>query len=209
MGKEYLTGIRALEFARLFHQGLRKDGCTPEFAHQLSIARYVKTLHNSLMFPEETMACVFLHDTPEDADVGFEELEQRFGQRVAEATRLVTKKFRGEKIPKETYFSQMAQCPIASVVKGADRMHNLQTMQPAFSLTKQRHYCEETESFILPMLKRARRNIPEQEAVYENIKLSLENQIEFIRALHEAALSSDDLVNREVLEDMDTSLKES
>jgi len=30
-----------MEFARSYHAGLRKDGITPEFEHQLSIALYV------------------------------------------------------------------------------------------------------------------------------------------------------------------------
>ena len=184
LGRGFHIALRALEFAAKFHTGKRKDG-SPEFDHQVTIALYIRTLADLLEYPEETLAAVFLHDVCEDHDVGFDEIEAKFGRRIRDAVIRLTKIHRGVKIPPEVYFSNMAKDVIASVVKGADRMHNMQTMNAVFSESKQIEYIKETLDFILPMLKEARRSFTKQEPVYENVKLVLLTQIELIRiALH-------------------------
>lgn len=183
---EYYKVLDALEYAAKFHQGRRKDGHTPEFQHQLEIVQYVRTFSSGLMFPAETMAVGLLHDVAEDYDVGFEELEDRFGKSIAHPVMLLTKKHRGRKVPAELYFAGIAKDPIASVVKGSDRINNLQSMLGVFSLDKQSSYCKETLEFFLPMLKEARRTFAQQEPVYENIKLMLKSQLVLLQAVRDA-----------------------
>jgi (p)ppGpp synthase/HD superfamily hydrolase len=181
LGRGYHTALAALEFATKFHTGTRKDGTTPEFDHQVTIALYIRTLVDLLDYPEETLAAVFLHDVCEDHDVGFDEIEVQFGRRIRDAVIRLTKVHRGVKVPPEVYFDKIATDPIASVVKGADRMHNMQTMNAVFSEAKQTSYIQETLDYILPMLKKARRSFTKQEPVYENVKLVLLTQIELIK----------------------------
>ncbi len=76
----------------------------------------------------------------------------------------------------------MATDPIASIGKGGDRMHNLQSMIGVFTKDKQKNYVTEAENKIIPMLKLARRNFPQQELAYENIKLVLNTQMQLIKA---------------------------
>lgn len=178
--------VEALDYAERFHCGVRKDGFTPEFEHQLSIAHYLRTMHYALRYPAETLIVALLHDVAEDFDIGFEELEQRFGARVVHSLKLLTKKHRGVEIPPEVYVPAIAADPIAAPVKGADRIHNLGSMVGVFSLDKQKRYCEESRSLHLPMLKAARRNHPDQEMVYENIKLMLNSQLALLSAAHVA-----------------------
>lgn len=106
-----------------------------------------------------------------------------FGDLVAQATRKVTKTWRGKSFDEDTLFEAMADCPVASVVKGGDRIHNLQSMVGVFTLEKKRSYLEETERQILPMLKRAERNFPEQEPAYKNIRTVLKMQVSLVDAL--------------------------
>ena len=75
---------------------------------------------------------------------------------------------------------------IASVVKGADRIHNVQTMIDVFTYEKQKEYIRETQEFIVPMLKEARRRFPRQEPAYENIQHVLVSQAELLQAVHNA-----------------------
>lgn len=179
----YFVALEAMEYAAGFHDGLRKDDVTPEFNHQLSIAHYIRTLLPSLRHPIESLATVFLHDVCEDYDVGFDEIESRFGPVIGRSTRLMTKKHRGIVKPRELYFSEMAEDPIASVDKGGDRIHNIQTMKDAnWTFEKQKSYVEEVRADFLPMLKRARRNFPDQELAYENIKHVLTSQVQLIEA---------------------------
>ena len=148
-------------------------------------AQYLRTLPG-LLFPEQTLAAIFFHDTPEDHGIAFGEIQSLyaddpgFGAVVAEAARKVTKKWRGQKFDEATLSQGMADCAIASVVKGGDRIHNLQSMGGVFPLAKQRAYLEETERWILPMLKAAERNFPEQEPAYKNIRTILKMQVSLI-----------------------------
>ena len=80
----------------------------------------------------------------------------------------------------DSYYNEIAEDPIPSVVKPADRMHNVQTMIGVFSVEKREAYIEETHHYVLPMLKKAKRSFPEQETVYENEKHILLSQIELI-----------------------------
>lgn len=183
---EYLAAIHAYDFAREYHTGKRKDGVTPEFFHQLCIGQYLRTLHTSLMHPSQCLAVAALHDVSEDYFVPNSQLQTRFGALIATAAELLNKLLPdGSKKDIEQYFENISRCPIASIVKGADRIHNLQTMVGVFSAKKQREYLDETKNYFLPMIKRARRAFPEQEPAYENIKLMLNSQIQLL----EAALS--------------------
>ncbi len=186
-GRKYYKAVAALEFASDFHKGIRKDGVTPEFHHQVSIALYLRTLYN-LRHPEDILAAAFLHDVVEDYDVSPDEIEARFGEKVRVAVNLLSKKYRGVKKPTEEYYRAMRTNPIASIVKGGDRIHNFQTMHSVFTCEKQLAYIDECERFILPMLKEARRNFPDQELAYENIKHALKGQIELLKLSIDAKL---------------------
>lgn len=184
-GRNYHTALRAMTFAETYHNGTRKDNVTPEFDHQVRIAHFVRTLPD-LLYPEDTLAVVFLHDVPEDYDVEHEVISAKFGDRVSISTELVTKVYHGEYKNHGSYFDEISRDVIASIVKGADRVHNLQSMIGVFDTEKQKKYIQEVKDFFLPMLKEARRNFPEQEAAYENIKHMLVSQIELIEAIHKA-----------------------
>lgn len=175
--------LEALEFASKFHTGTRKDGTTPEFSHQVAIAQYVRTLLSSLTYPEETLATIFLHDTPEDADVGHLEIHSKFGELVATPVKLLTKEHRGIKKPIELYYQEMATNPISSIAKGGDRIHNQYTMNGVWGPEKQKKYITETSELLLPMLKEARRLFPKQEPAYENEKFVLKSQIALTQAM--------------------------
>lgn len=187
LGRNYFEAVRAMDYAQQYHTGLRKDGITPEFGHQVAIAHYMRTLEPSLLHPEATLITVFLHDVPEDYDVTLGEIGQQYGPLVREAVGLLTKKFGDESLPAAAYYRAIGEHPIASLVKGGDRIHNLQSMPGVFSYPKQVAYIEEAEVHLLPALRIARRRFPAQELAYENIKHMLRSQIELLRAVHAAA----------------------
>lgn len=180
LGKGYYKAVEALEFAAKYHTGLRKDGVTPEFHHQISIAHYLRTLPN-VRKQEELLAVACLHDTMEDHGVTRETIKSKFGELISEATYLLSKEYLGKTKSTEDYYAAIAECPIASLAKGGDRIHNYQTMHSVFTCKKQLAYIEEGEKYILPMLKEARSNFPDQELAYENIKYTLKGQIELLK----------------------------
>lgn len=181
--KNYLIALNALEYAKNIHIGFRKDGITPEFQHQLEIAHYLRTLAPGLLFPAQTLAAAFLHDVPEDYEISFEEIEKKFGYQVMKSVDLVTKKYKGVKKDNIILFEDMAKDPISSVLKGADRINNHQSMNGVFGLEKQLSYIAETQDFIIPMLKKARHLHVQQEQVYENIKFVLNSQMSFVKTI--------------------------
>lgn len=184
LGRGYYEAARALEFGAKYHTGTRKDGITPEFQHQIEICHYVRTLLPSLQYPEETLIAAILHDTDEDYPECRHELQREFTERTVTSVLLLNKHGK----TKDHYFNTIAEDPIASIVKGADRTHNLQSMIGVFTAEKQIKYVEEVETYFLPMLKNARRKFPQQEPAYENVKHLLNTQIELIRELHAATV---------------------
>lgn len=188
LGKGYFKAVEALEFASEYHNGLRKDKVTPEFHHQISITHYARTL-TGLRDEEATFIVCLLHDVVEDYEVPIETIRVMFGEQVADGVLLLTKKYRGDKKDQTQYYKDMASNPIASIVKGCDRVHNFQTMPGVFSCEKQVAYMEECKQHILPMLKAARNRFPDQELAYENIKHALKGQIELIQMIVEAKMA--------------------
>ena len=185
LGRGYYRAAEAMDLAANLHSGVRKDGRTPEFAHQVYIVSYLSTLLPHLRYPEETLAVGFLHDVMEDCNVPMTEIEARFGSLIAEATDVMSKETEGVRRSAGSVAQMQAKSPIASIVKCADRINNQQTMHGVFTQAKIQQYLEETRTHIIPMLKQARRRFPDQELAYENAKTVLYAQIEML----EAALS--------------------
>ena len=185
LGRNFYKAVEAMEFGKRHHKGLRKNG-SPEFSHQIEIALFGRTLLESLIYKEETLITIFLHDIREDYDISDGEIRTLFGDLVANAVAAMTKEFRGHKRDPFEVFDNLARDPIASIAKGIDRIHNFSTMLGAFSESKQVEYIAEAELHFIPMLKRARRTFPQQESAYENIKWALNSQIDLIKAIHAA-----------------------
>lgn len=173
IGKGFYKALKAFDYAERLHTGLRKDGITPSFHHQISIANYLTTLPLDDIAMEKAVTLAFLHDTPEDKGVSYEEIQGKFGSEIANGAILLAKKYRGHDIPKEKYFTDLATDAMVALVKGADRMNNLSTMHGVFTDEKQRKYMDETLECHLPMLKNARRNFPEYHMAFENVKIGV------------------------------------
>jgi (p)ppGpp synthase/HD superfamily hydrolase len=187
-GAKYYDALTAMEFAAKFHTGLRKGG-DPEFDHQVCIALYALTLPD-LRYREEVIATIFLHDVREDYEISDGEIYALFpdpkkARMIADAVDAMTKVFRGEKRDEKALFDRMANNPIASIAKGCDRIHNLNSAVNVFTNEKMASYVEEARTLFLPMLKNARRNFPYQVNAYENVKFVLVSQMDLIDAIVE------------------------
>ncbi|MCK9441801.1 MAG: hypothetical protein M0Q13_10330 [Methanothrix sp.] len=185
LGRKYIKSVEALDFALQFHNGFRKDKITPEFQHQVYIGNFARVYEPLLIYPEEVFTSIFLHDLIEDYDISKQEIKIKFGELVSSAVDKLSKKNRTFKKNIETYFNDISECPIASVIKGIDRVHNIHTMVGVFSHEGELHYIEETEKYIIPTLYNARHIFHQQEAVYENLKQYLILALDLIKKNHE------------------------
>jgi (p)ppGpp synthase/HD superfamily hydrolase len=182
LGKGFFKAVEAMNFAEKYHNGLRKNGAH-EFSHQVSQAHLARTIIQHLRYKEETFIVIFLHDICEDKGITFEEIDRLFGPIVGAAVRLITKVYKGEKKDNKLYYFDMGECPLTSVCKIIDRINNLMTMLGGFKPEKRISYITETRDFTIPMAKTAKRNFPDQEGAYENLKFIMMNQIQLYDAL--------------------------
>jgi GTP pyrophosphokinase len=124
---------RAFQFAANAHDGqLRRSG--QEFIHHPWGAAKILA---GLQLDEASLAAALLHDVVEDTEVGIEEIQAEFGEEVARLVEGVTKltrvKFQSrEHAEAENYrklIVAMAEDVRVILIKLADRLHNLRTIE--------------------------------------------------------------------------------
>lgn len=131
----------------------------------------------------------FLHDIPEDYGVSYEQLLSLFGEQVANSVWKMSKVRHGVKLDDDIYYDGIISCPLATVSKTVDRLHNLMSMLGGFTPEKRVSYIAHTLDKVVPMMKEARRKFPEQEGIYENAKYVMTNQINLYNEINKILLN--------------------
>ena len=148
---------RAFRFAYELHQGQYRASGEPYIAHPIAVAGLLKDLGGSGVM----IAAGFLHDVVEDTDITVEEIESRFGVEVRRLVEGVTKlsKFsfssKTERLAENfrRMFLAMAADIRVIVVKLADRLHNMRTLEHLLP-EKQRRIALETREIFAPLANR-------------------------------------------------------
>ena len=148
---------RAVEYAQNKHkEQKRKDG-SPYIIHPLAVAEIVAEMGLDC----DAILGALLHDCIEDTDASHEDIEKLFGQTVAELVEGVTKLTRANFSSSEQaqmenlrkMFMAMSKDIRVVLIKIADRLHNMRTMQyqtPAKQVLK----CRETMDIYAPLAHR-------------------------------------------------------
>ncbi len=124
---------RAFAFAARAHEGQTRRSGEPFIEHPFAVATILAELH----LDEETLTAALLHDVVEDTGVETETLRAEFGDEVAKLVDGVTKLTRiqfqsREHAEAENYRKMivaMAQDPRVILIKLADRLHNMRTIE--------------------------------------------------------------------------------
>jgi guanosine-3',5'-bis(diphosphate) 3'-pyrophosphohydrolase len=123
---------KAYIFAERAHSGQKRMSGEPYFVHVLETAKILAKLG----MDAQTIAAGFLHDTLEDTPTTEEELKNEFGEDIVflvkGVTKLGTLKYRGHERHVESlrkFFIAMANDLRVVIIKFADRLHNLRTLQ--------------------------------------------------------------------------------
>ena len=148
---------RAVDYAQNKHKAqTRKDG-SPYIIHPLAVAEIVVEMG----LDTDAILGALLHDCIEDTDASHEEIEKLFGTSVAELVEGVTKLTRAnfsstEQAQMENLrkmFMAMSKDIRVVLIKIADRLHNMRTMQYQ-TPEKQISKCRETMDIYAPLAHR-------------------------------------------------------
>lgn len=122
----------AYNFAEKAHEGQKRMSGDPYFIHVFETAKILAKLG----MDAKTIASGLLHDTLEDTETKEEDLKKKFGEDVVflikGVTKLGTLKYRGHERHVESlrkFFVAMANDLRVVIIKFADRLHNLRTLE--------------------------------------------------------------------------------
>lgn len=130
---------KAIAFAALKHTGqTRRDG-TPYIYHPLKVAELIKDAGYGLKY----QIAAVLHDVLEDTDATEDEVRE-FGEDVLEAVKLVT---RPEGMDEAKYVELILQNHMATVVKNADKIHNMCDVRAVKDREWAKYYVEKVKKY--------------------------------------------------------------
>ena len=148
---------RAFRFAYELHKGQYRASGESYIAHPIAVAGLLRDLGGSSVM----IAAGFLHDVVEDTDITVEEIESRFGVEVRRLVEGVTKlskfNFSSKRERQAENFRRMFLAMAADirviVVKLADRLHNMRTLEH-LAPEKQCRISLETREIFAPLANR-------------------------------------------------------
>jgi GTP diphosphokinase / guanosine-3',5'-bis(diphosphate) 3'-diphosphatase len=144
-------------FAERSHQGQKRSSGEPYIVHPINVAATLIKLRLDL----DSIISGLLHDVVEDCEVEPEEIEKEFGTDIAQIVVGLTKiskiKFKTREENQAENFRKMVVAMAKDLrvimVKLADRMHNMRTLQYV-SEEKQKKIAQETLDIYVPLASR-------------------------------------------------------
>ncbi len=128
----------AYQYAEEKHRGQYRKGGEPYITHPLAVAKILREKG----FGIDYQITALFHDLLEDTDASEEMIEKLGGKNVLKAVKLLTK---SDGYNMSEYVAGIKSDPIAFAVKGADRLHNLQSAFVASIDFKKRYIRESRE----------------------------------------------------------------
>ena len=151
--------LLAYDFAREKHGDQLRQSGDPYYSHPVRVA----TLIASIKLDAATVMAGLLHDTVEDCDdVDLSDIESRFGRDVADLVDGVTKlgqlEYQSEASKQAENFQKFILATVNDVrvllVKLADRLHNMRTLQYKKKEESRRRVSRETMDLYAPLARR-------------------------------------------------------
>src|SRR6187399_49446 len=148
---------RAFDYAESAHAGQTRRSGEEFIHHPLGVARICAELH----LDEQTIAAALLHDVVEDTETELDDVRAEFGNEIAQLVEGVTKLTRitfqsREQAEAENYRKMivaMAQDVRVILIKLADRLHNMRTIE-YLGKQKQAQKARETLEVYAPLAHR-------------------------------------------------------
>ncbi|SVB93907.1 uncharacterized protein METZ01_LOCUS246761, partial [marine metagenome] len=149
---------RAYVFAMKAHGHQKRASGDPYFSHPLEVAGIL----TNYKLDSKSIITALLHDTIEDTDVTSEDIEDQFGNEIAHLVEGVTKLTKIELQSAQSDQAEnfrklvlaMSEDIRVLLVKLADRLHNMRTLQFIENTEKRRRISLETMEIFAPLAER-------------------------------------------------------
>src|SRR5262245_53929208 len=148
----------AYEYAKKMHEGQTRSSGEPYYTHPLEVACILA----DMKMDTGAIVTAILHDTLEDTKATYEDLKKKFGPEVADLVNGVSKLTRIESQTVEGKQAEnfrklllaMSEDIRVLLVKLADRLHNMRTLEAIKSPEKRRRIALETLEIYAPLAER-------------------------------------------------------
>ena len=176
-------------------KGFKRQDGSDYYIHCLEVTN---TLMSFGVRDEDVICAALLHDIIEDIK-GYTEItiEGLFSKRVAELVSFVTKDhYTDYKKPEnmETYLKKIRDNQDAAIIKTADRMHNMMSLET--KTFKQRYdKALETEKYYLPFFRECRYLYPRYENLFYMARAQIEPLIFHIKSFYEEIVRMEEELN--------------
>ena len=133
---------------------------------------------------DSVLAAVLLHDVVEDTETDLNDLP--VSEETKEIVNLLTFRILPDKTKEESkavYYETIKQNKKACIVKIIDRCNNVSTMAGCFKREKIIEYIDETEKYIMPIIKTIKNRYPEYSDAAFIVKYQIISLIESIKSL--------------------------
>lgn len=161
--KSYLPDFNEQKFREVFrfaaeahHGQMRKQEGVPYIVHPFETTKILASLHAD----EVTLTAALLHDVPEDTQASLDQIEQKFGKKVAYLVQGITKlskvHYRNDMQKREieslkNLFIHVGEDPRTMIIKLADRLHNMRTLEYMDVPEKRMRKARETLEIFAPI----------------------------------------------------------
>ncbi len=154
---KYADIKRAYDFAKAAHAGQKRSSGADYFTHPCAVVEIL----SGFGFDSSTVIAAFLHDVLEDTAVTPDEMREHFGDEILELVEGVTKLDKLQFVNREEaqaenfrkIFVAMAKDLRVVIIKLADRLHNMRSLQ-YLSPERQRRIARETLDIYAPLAGR-------------------------------------------------------
>ena len=149
---------KAYDFAVKAHENQKRDSGDPYSNHPIAVANIL----TELKLDSATIATGLLHDTIEDTHATYETIKNEFGQEVADLVDGVTKisvfENQATSTSKAENFRKLILATSKDIrvllVKIADRLHNMRTIDAIIKIEKKERIAKETMEIYAPLADR-------------------------------------------------------
>lgn len=148
---------QAFDLALDAHKDQRRKSGEPYIYHPIEVAKIVA---NEIGLGATSIACALLHDVIEDSEYTYEDIEKRFGTKIADIvgglTKISVMNHQNISIQSENYrklLLTLSEDFRVILIKIADRLHNMRTLE-SMAPDKQKKIASETVYIYAPLAHR-------------------------------------------------------